>query len=98
MPSINWSVERENAEGDMEEISLEVEYSCAAYDPGNSYGPPEFCDPPSGGEIEELEVYDAEGNKFTLTEEETKKLEEHIYDTHDYSEDGCDDSAWERDR
>ncbi len=26
------------------------------YSPGNTYGPPEFCEPPEGGDIEEIEL------------------------------------------
>lgn len=37
-------------------IELDLDVELGPYDPGNTYGPPEFCEPPSGGEIESLEL------------------------------------------
>jgi len=70
---------------DDEEIELELEYSVAAYDPGNTWGLPEDCEPPSGGEIEELEIT-RDGEPFELTAKEIEAVENWIYEKHDYSE------------
>lgn len=70
-------------------VSLDVEYDVAAYYPGNICGLPEDCEPPSGGEITELRVL-FEGVLFTLTDAETNAIEQHIYVTHDYGDDGYD--------
>lgn len=72
-----------------DEIELEIEYSVSPYDPGCSCGPPEFCDPPSGGEVEELTAY-RDGEPFQLTRDENEEVEKRIYETHDYDDDGYD--------
>lgn len=80
MPVIPWTVERAG-----EEIKLEVDYEVSAYSAGNLTGPPEHCEPPSGGDIEQLEVYrDDDSSEFKLTDEEERALEAHIQDTHDF--------------
>lgn len=88
MPDITYTLVR----GD-QTVELDIEYDVADYDPGNSYGLPEDCEPPSGGEITELRVL-FEGALFTLTDAETNAIEQHIYVTHDYSDDGYDDTGW----
>lgn len=80
MPSTKFTITR----GD-EDIDLDIEYEVAAYDPGNTYGLPEDCEPPSGGEVEELNAY-RDDKPFDLTDAEREKVEAHIYETHDYSE------------
>lgn len=82
MHSINYTLTR----GD-DEFELDIEYSVAPYDPGCSYGLPENCEPPSGGEIEEMSVVH-DGDEFALTPEETEAVEQHIYQTHDYDDGG----------
>lgn len=67
-----------------EDIDLEIEYSVAAYDPGNTWGLPEDCEPPSGGDIEELEITTVDGKPFQVTPDEQSKIEDHIYQNHDY--------------
>ena len=52
--------------GELFTLDIEVEFTATPYDPGQSYGPPESCYPPEGGEIEDLQVLevhatDAEG-------------------------------------
>lgn len=89
MPSITHTITRDD-----DTFTLDVEYEVAAYDPGNSWGPPEDCEPPSGGEITSLDVYKGD-EKFELTDAETDALEQRIYETHDYS-DAYDDS-WSSD-
>lgn len=71
---------------DEDEIELEIEYSVTPYDPGRTYGPPEHCYPPEGGEVEELSAF-RDGKPFPLTDAERDQIEQHIYETHDYSED-----------
>lgn len=82
MHSTEYTVTRDD-----QDIDLEIEYSVAPYDPGNSYGPPECCDPPSGGEIEEMTVT-RDGAPFDVTDAEREKIEAHIYETHDYDDRG----------
>jgi hypothetical protein len=81
MPTVKWFITRDD-----EEIEIEAEYEVEPLDPGCSYGPPEFCEPPSGGEISSLEVWNGDGSSIELTSEEEAALEAHIYETHDYSE------------
>lgn len=83
--AIKYTLERDD-----ETFDLEIDYSVAAYDPGNTYGLPENCEPPSGGEIEDLAIFGPDGKEFTPTAEELQKIEAHIYETHDYSDDGSD--------
>lgn len=74
-----------------EDFELEVEYSTSPYDPGNTYGLPEDCEPPSGGEIEEMTVTLAgETAEFPLTDAEMAALEKWLYENTDYSDDGGD--------
>ncbi len=70
-------------------VVLDVSYDVAAYDPGSTWGLPEDSEPPSGGEITELDIK-FEGADFTLTVAERDALEQHIYSTHDYSDDSYD--------
>lgn len=39
-----------------ESCVLDFEARFSAYDPGRSYGPPEDCYPPEGGELEDMDV------------------------------------------
>ncbi len=66
-----------------EQIDIEVEYRVAAFSPGNTWGPPEHCDPPEGGEVEELAAY-LDGEVFALSQAEVNEIEAYIYETHDY--------------
>lgn len=68
-----------------EDIDIDVDYEVAPYDPGRTYGPPEDCYPPEGGEITSLTAY-RDGEEFALTDAEASAVEQRIYDTHDYSE------------
>lgn len=86
MPVIEYTLTR----GDRD-IDLEVDYTVAPFDPGCSYGPPELCEPPSGGEIEDLRIFGPDGSEFTPTAEELHEIEQHIYSHHDYSDDGYDE-------
>jgi hypothetical protein len=92
MPTISYTVERGE-----EAFELLVDYEVAAYDPGNTYGLPEDCEPPSGGEVESLSVAH-NGKAFVLTDAESAALERHIYETHDYSEFEHDDAIEEAHR
>ena len=38
------------------EIKIEVKFNATPFDPGVTYGPPENCYPPEGGEVEILSV------------------------------------------
>lgn len=66
-----------------DDLELEIEYTVAPYDPGCTFGPPEYCYPPEGGEVEELAAYH-KGEPVTLTDAERERIEEHIYATHEY--------------
>ena len=37
-------------------MTLDLDITLSPYDPGCTYGPPENCYPPEGGEIEDLDV------------------------------------------
>lgn len=53
-----------------------IEYKINPFDPGVSYGPPESCYPPEGGDIADWEV---DGGKVELTEAEAERAEKEIY-------------------
>jgi len=67
-------------------IDLEIEYEVAPFTPGNTWGPPEHCDPPEGGEVEELTAY-LDGQVFVLSPAEAEMIEARIYETHNYHDD-----------
>ena len=77
---INYTLRRDDTD-----IDLEIDYSVTPYDPGCTYGPPEDCYPPEGGEIDDLAIFGPDGKEFTPTADELQKIEAHIYETHDYS-------------
>ena len=77
MNSLTYTITR----GD-EDIELDIEYSLSPYDPGSSWGPPENCDPPSGGDVEELTAY-FDGKPFELKPDEDERIEAHILMTHE---------------
>lgn len=64
-------------------VTLDVEYDVAAYIPAS------WHDPAEGGELTECKVR-FEGVDFIMTQDELDALEQHIYQTHDYSDDGYD--------
>lgn len=66
-------------------FDLEIEYTTSRFYPAQTYGPPEDCEPASGGEIETLIAY-FDNKKFELTDEEYAKVEEYLYENTDYSE------------
>lgn len=70
-------------------VTLDVEYDVANYYPasGPSWDSP--GEPAAGGEITELRIL-FEGHPFLPTAAETNAIEQHIYQTHDYSDDGYD--------
>ncbi len=58
---------------------------CSAYNSGNTWGPPESCEPPSGGELEEIEfvelLYDEENKECIETAfEERLKTDTKLYE------------------
>jgi len=67
------------------EMEVCVDYEVAPYFPGNTLGPPEFCDPPEGGEVLEMQAY-YQGTQINLTQKEEEEIEGYIYETHDYGE------------
>lgn len=76
------------ARGD-QTVILDVVYDVADRIPASG---PSWNDPGSpeeGGEITELKIQ-FEGVDFTMTQSELDALEQHIYETHDYSDDGYD--------
>lgn len=76
MHTTHYTIER-----DGEEIDLEIEYEVAPYYPTRLYPWP--GEPAEGGEITALTAY-RDGKPFALTEAEDNKIEEWIYDNHDY--------------
>lgn len=81
MPSTTFTITR-----DGEDIELDIDYEVAAYIPAQTYGLPEDCSPAEGGEVESLDAT-RDGKPFDLTDAERERIEQHIYDTHDYAED-----------
>lgn len=68
-----------------DDIELIVGYSVSRFYParGPSWGCP--GEPAEGGEITELEIT-LDGRPFELTDAEMRRVEDHIYQSHDYSE------------
>jgi hypothetical protein len=66
-----------------EEINLDIDYAVTPFFAGRRYGLPEDCEPPSGGEVEELEVFH-DGQPFALAPKEVEQIERHICETHDF--------------
>lgn len=77
--TVEWELERGE-----DILAVTIAYTVADYDPGSTYGPPEDCYPPEGGEVEELTATMADGTIIELTPEELDKVEKHIYATHEY--------------
>lgn len=87
MSDITYTITR----GD-EVFELVVEYRVAPRIParGPSWDSP--GEPEEGGEIVEIHI-EHDGEPFTPTDAEQDAIEQHIYETHDYSDDGFDDPA-----
>jgi hypothetical protein len=66
-----------------DEIDLVIEYSLTPYHPGNRHARPEFCAPPSGGEVEQLTAF-LDGAPLDLSDVEYRLIEGHIEETHDH--------------
>jgi hypothetical protein len=81
-----WTTYRELEDGT--EVELTVTYTITPYDPGISYGPPERCYPPEGGDVEIVAVTDDAGNVIEPTEAELKAWDTAIYEQHDF------DAGW----
>lgn len=64
-----------------------VEYTITAYDPGVSSGPAESCYPPEGGEVEIINVKNADGEKVVTTDDEDEKWSTWIMENHDHDDD-----------
>lgn len=77
-----------------DEIELTVEYSLAPYDPGVSWGPPEDCYPPEGGDVEDMAIT-LDGDPFEVTAQEADAIEAHILQHHEDDGDDCDDRYYE---
>ena len=74
MPDITYFLYR-----DEEEYDLLIDFTITPYDPGNTYGPPENCYPPEGGEIYDLTAF-LDGREFSLLDGELEKIEQYIHD------------------
>lgn len=74
MPSTTFTLTR----GD-ETFVLDVEYEVAPLIPGS------YHEPEEGGEITDLDIYHGE-DRFEVTDKEREAIEQHIYETHDYSD------------
>lgn len=62
---------------DGSEQKVAVEYSAAPYDPGCTYGLPENCYPPEGGEIEISDAWlEPQGTKIELPDDERERWEQ----------------------
>ena len=81
MSTILYTIERDD-----DEFDIEVEYTVSRFDPGRTYGLPEDCYPPEGGEIEDFHATQ-DGKPIELTAAEIGKIEQRIYETHDYESD-----------
>ncbi len=60
-------------ERNKDDVVVEVEFEATPYDPGNTYGLPENCYPPEGGEIEIIKCLLADGADAEATDDETER-------------------------
>ena len=56
-----------------DDTAVNVEFTATPYDPGCTYGPPENCYPPEGGEVEIGECTLADGTDAMATDDEIDK-------------------------
>ncbi len=64
---VNFTYEYEDPTNeDSEAVELRVEATVSDCDTGRTYGPPEDCYPPEGGEVEDLVAYGPDGLEFDL--------------------------------
>ena len=74
MPDISYELYR----GD-EEYDLLIDFMITPYDPGCTYGPPENCYPPEGGEIYDVFAF-LDGREFSLFDGELQAIERYIHE------------------
>ena len=67
-----WGLRR-ITERNKDDVVVEVEFEATPYDPGNTYGLPENCYPPEGGEIEIIKCLLADGADAEATDDETER-------------------------
>ncbi len=77
-----WTTYRELDDGS--EIELTVFYTITPYDHGCTFGPPESCYPPEGGEVDIAKVEDEDGNAIEPTDEEREKWSNQIFEQHQF--------------
>jgi hypothetical protein len=83
-------------ERDEEEIELQIKGHVSAYDPGKTYGPPDRCYPPEGGEVEVHSVlHNGESWEGVLTREEESDIEEAMSQANDDHYEWLEDEAAE---
>lgn len=91
MATIQWTLTRGSEEADIE---VSVWYEVEPYVPARISGPPEDCYPAEGGGITDMRVTKAgTDEEVEITDDERKQIEDHIYLTHDYNDDGRDPDA-----
>lgn len=74
---LTYTAEDLEVDGRIYTADLELDVTCSPYDPGCTYGPPESCYPPEGGEIEDCEVVDvaaSDPDRPNVTEAECKAI------------------------
>lgn len=87
---------------DDSEVSYDIAAEVVPADPGKTYGPPETCYPPEGGEVFITSIFDAETGTAvdvkTLSDEECEKLCDLVYESWEENyEDSYDDVDDDRD-
>ena len=69
------------AEITIDGVDLVVTYTATPYDPGQTWGPPEVCYPPEGGEVE-VELVRVRGSEADISHllglDTLKAIEEHV--------------------
>lgn len=68
-----------------DETEVEVIYTITDYDPGVSWGPPENCYPPEGGEVEIIRVM-KDGKEIPASDDECDKWCSYIAENHDFDD------------
>jgi len=79
---------------DGSEQTVTVEYTATPYDPGCTYGLPEDCYPPEGGEIGIIEAWlEPQGTKIDLPDDERERWEQWLMENPDLCAHGDDDGG-----
>jgi hypothetical protein len=79
-----------------DDTELSIEYTQTPYDPGRTYGPPEDCYPPEGGDVEIINISRKISDcwyPYAATDDEIEKWTQEIEEL-PIEDDGPDPDEW----